>query len=119
MTGPYYDPNATLEGPLNKRVPYVIPVGYWKIIALKKDNEVDAVGFLFAQDTPATANHCWHMKSVSEIEKISGLKFFEALENLHVNDNTLSSEVGCADRLGLRYCLFELERFISALLLVK
>lgn len=99
MTGPYYDPNATLEGPLNKRVPYIIPTGYWKIISLKKGNEISTLGFLFAQDTPATANHCQHMKRISEIEKMSGLKFFEALENLHINENALFSDVGCADRL--------------------
>lgn len=98
MTGPYYDTNVIIEGPLNKRIPYVIPAGYWKIIALKQDNEIDTISFLFTQDTPLKANHCQHTKKISEIEKISGLKFFEAVENFHVNENNLFKEVGCVDR---------------------
>ena len=94
LTGPLYVKKKEIKGPFNKRINYTIPSGYWKIISFKKDIVIEAVSFVFPQEAPLNANYCQYISKVSEIEKASGLEFFNSKMNLQ--EENLLAEVGCA-----------------------
>ena len=57
--------------------------------------KIETVDFLFTQGTPLKAKLCQYMKKISEIEKVSGLKFFEAIENSNIKEGNFTHEIGC------------------------
>ena len=75
---------------------YTIPSGYWKIISLNKGSVIETVGFIFPQEAPLNANHCQYVNKVSEIEKISGLEFFN--KEIHLQEENLLAEMGCIEK---------------------
>lgn len=40
LTGPYYDKKEVIEGPDISRIKYLIPSGYWRIIAVRRGNKI-------------------------------------------------------------------------------
>ena len=96
ITGPFYNKEKPIEISLNKRVDYTIPSGYWKIISLNKGSVIETVGFIFPQEAPLNANHCQYVNKVSEIEKISGLEFFN--KEIHLQEENLLAEMGCIEK---------------------
>jgi hypothetical protein len=38
-------------------------------------------------------------EKISEIEKVSGLKFFETIEDSNIKEGNLTREIGCGDQL--------------------
>ena len=93
LTGPYYEENNVIQGPPIDRIKYVIPSGYWKIIATKSGDTIKTASFLFPQNTPPRDSHCKHLTSIPQVEKMTGLKFFDGkapLEALSLNE-----DVGC------------------------
>lgn len=93
LTGPYYEKNNILQGPLIERFNYTIPSGYWKIISIKKDGKIKTASFMFSQNVSLKGNYCKYIVSVPDIEKSTGLKFFDG-KVLHT-ESTLSKEIGC------------------------
>lgn len=96
MTGPYYDKNNRVEGPPVQRMSYVVPSGYWKIIALQeKEGKIHVACFIFSQMTPRGENYCTKMVPLARIEQATGLKFFGGAPTLE--SPTLKSDIGCGD----------------------
>lgn len=78
-----------------------VPSAYWKIVALREDDDVKVAAFYFYQDTPKRADYCDHMRPVRFIENKAGLDFFsemasEVEEELETAEPTLVSQLGCA-----------------------
>ena len=94
LTGPYYQDNKIVEGPANDRISYVVLSGYWKIISVKSENKIKSIGFIFPQDTPKNADYCNYISKISDIEKLTKLKFFD-VKNV-VQENILMKELECS-----------------------
>lgn len=92
VTGPYYTGEKMCIVP-NPRINFIIPNGYWKIISVKDGDNIKTVAFSFQQETPKHAAYCQHHSSISNIEKLSGLKFF--MKNPSLKQNSLLKELGC------------------------
>lgn len=84
MTGPLYEgklgalPGAD-EG-------HRVPTGYWKIVCVASGSQsVQAIGFIFDQDTPRASKVQDHVTTIDQIENRSRLNFLwelpEALED--------------------------------------
>ena len=77
VTGPYYGEETeelTEAGEPNK-----IPSGYWKIVAIgdrKKPKSIRAVAFIMAQNTARRDKFTDHIKTIDEVETLTGLDFF-------------------------------------------
>lgn len=93
LTGPYYHRDRHMRGPSSKRINYLIPSGYWKMISLKKENKIKTIGFMFSQETGSHASLCHHVVPIAKIEDMSGLKFFN--DPLFVEEGGLLEQVGC------------------------
>lgn len=93
LTGPYYDKNDIVQGPPIQRMNYIIPSGYWKIIAIKNGDTIKATSFMFPQNTPPRDSHCKHIATVPEIQHMTGLVFFDG--KVPVADPSLKTELGC------------------------
>jgi endonuclease G len=93
LTGPYYDKNNVVKGPHIERLNYLIPSGYWKVIAIKQGEEIKTASFVFPQNVALRDDYCKYLASVPEIERSTGLKFFddEALSQAP----SLKGEIGC------------------------
>lgn len=95
LTGPYYSKNDRVQGPPITRIAYVIPSGYWKIIALKKGKAIKTVSFILPQSAPFRESYCKYRASLSKIEHSTGLKFFK--NKTVVREQALSQEIGCTE----------------------
>lgn len=93
LTGPYYDKNNIVKGPPIERFNYVIPSGYWKVIAIKEGGEIKTASFIFPQSAPLRDGYCKYLASVPEIEQSTGLKLFDG--SALSQASTLKNEIGC------------------------
>ncbi len=93
LTGPYYDKANIIKGPPIKRLKYVIPSGYWKVIAIRNGSDIKAAGFIFPQNVPPKDNYCRYLVNIPAIEKRTGLKFFDG--KVLPQEATLKNEIGC------------------------
>ena len=96
LTGPYYDTRQPIEGPAQRRIDYIIPSGYWKIISVHNDNGRESLGFIFPQDTPRQANYCDYIRSINDIEILTHLYFFN--DNMPVQEHNLKDKIGCGTK---------------------
>lgn len=98
MTGPVYQRGMP---PLPKAdEPHRVPSGYWKIVAVQTTNGIRLAGFYMDQETPRNVRYCNQTRTVEEIEKVSGLKFFPALADAQRQamigtPSHLKSDLGC------------------------
>ena len=92
LTGPYYEDMQPMEGPQHRRIDYIIPSGYWKIIALKSSEGVQSLGFIFPQNTPKNADYCNYIRPIDNIEAITHLHFY----NDNTSENTLAEKLQCS-----------------------
>ena len=79
MTGPYYQ--DTMPALPKADESHVIPSGYWKIVVISTDGKGHITSFLFSQETPRSDQVVDHITSVDSIETITGLNFFENVED--------------------------------------
>lgn len=93
LTGPYYDRNNIIKSPPSIRIDYIIPSGYWKIIAVKDGGGIKTVSFIFSQNTPIRDHYCNHLVNILDIEKKTGLRFFDGKPTL--KDSALKEKIGC------------------------
>lgn len=93
LTGPYYDKYNTVDSPLNRRIKYMVPSGYWKVIAVKENDAIKTVSFIFPQKTPFRDNFCKYLASLSQVEKMTGLKLFG--NKIILGEDHLANKVGC------------------------
>jgi endonuclease G len=98
MTGPLYEremprlPNADEE--------HRVPSGYWKIIAIAGQQNVQAAAFVFDQDTPKSSDFCSHLSTIRDIENRIHLDFFHKLDRaeqdaLETGRPILAPVLGC------------------------
>lgn len=95
LTGPYYDAKNIIKGPFVKRINYMVPSGYWKIIAIKQGDKIKTASFMFSQNTPSRDNYCKYLVNIPKIEQSTKLKFFG--DNSFLLDGTLKNEIGCGN----------------------
>lgn len=98
MTGPVYE--RTMPQLPKADEAHRIPSGYWKIVAIESDGEIQVAAFFFDQDTPRSANICDHLTTVDEIENKTSLDFFWELDDtlegeIESGAPTLASQLGC------------------------
>ena len=79
MTGPVFQRDMPALPKADE--PHRVPSAYWKIVAVQRGSGLRLAGFYMDQETPRNARYCDQTRSVEEIEKISGLKFFPAVAN--------------------------------------
>lgn len=97
MTGPYYNEKEIVKGPSIKRIGYIVPSGYWKIIAIQEEGKIWTVAFSFSQSASRSDNYCKAIVPLSKIEESTGLKFFG---NNPVSESyILKKDIGCDDTL--------------------
>jgi len=99
LTGPYYDKNKIINGPSIERIKYIIPSGYWKIIAVKEGDSIRTASFIFSQSAPIKDSYCKYLANVSQVEQMTGLKFFNSRP--HLRETALKKEIGCALNIEL------------------
>ena len=98
LTGPLYEREfGVLPG---ADEPHIIPSGYWKVLYVPDGKiGVQAVSFIFEQETPRDADYCDHIVVLNEVEERSGLDLFPEFGSetqfFHPNAR-LHSYVGCA-----------------------
>lgn len=77
-TGPVFYPNRSVKRIGKNRV--AVPHAYYKALMVNNPNEQKAIGFLLPNENlngPLVS----YAKSIDELEKITGLNFFEALDD--------------------------------------
>jgi endonuclease G len=77
VTGPLYERSMPMLPKSDE--PHQIPSGYWKVVAIQKDDGIDVAAFIMEQETARNANYCAHRVTVDTVEQRSGLDFFAAL----------------------------------------
>jgi len=100
MTGPLYE--REMPSMPGADEPHRVPSGYWKIIAMEENGEIEVAAFLFDQDTPRRADYCEErfVTSVRTIEGKARLNFFPELtpadqDGLETGLATLLTDLGC------------------------
>ncbi len=80
MTGPLYEREMTpLPGADES---HKIPSGYWKIIVIQPDKDIDSIrtaSFIFDQETPRNDAVIDHLSTINSIETKTGLDFLRTL----------------------------------------
>ncbi len=97
MTGPLFGGDMETL-PANGAV--TIPNGYWKILAIDNEGRLETASFIMAQNLPQDADMCAQGATIDQIEKGSGLDFFNQLPNddeeaLESGPAVLMNALGC------------------------
>ncbi len=97
MTGPLFERDI---GRLPANDAVRLPSGYWKILAVKTGEKIEAAGFIMDQDLPRNAKVCDQLKTIDEIEQRSGLDFYHELPDpeetaLEAGASSLAVKLGC------------------------
>ncbi len=79
ITGPLYE-REMKELP-NADEPHYVPSGYWKIITLLQSKQLLTVAFIMDQNTLRKSPLKDHIKTVRQVEDLTGLNFFWQLPN--------------------------------------
>ena len=82
-----------MGGPI-ERIKYIVPLGYWKIIAVKEGSNIKTASFIFSQSAPIRDGYCKYLANVAQVEQITGLKFFNGKPPLR--ETALKKEIGGA-----------------------
>lgn len=99
ITGPLYEhPMGTLPAASKH---HVIPSGYWKVIVVGRTPEEGLyAAFIMQQETPRSADFCTYQVTVEQVEKRSGLTFWNSLSPdaqvaLKSKQGLLPAKIGC------------------------
>ena len=93
VTGAGFYPNKTIEKASSKNPKASIPHYYYKVFAKKEGNNYYTIGFLFDHHNGNYgSNIMTYKKTVSEVEKITGFKFFPGLPDSSVKDTIIDSK---------------------------
>ena len=80
--------------------PRRVPSGYWKVLAVETDADLEVAAFIVDQETPRSADICDHLTTIEEVQMRSGLDFFGSLDDaaemgLESGPSQLRDELGC------------------------
>lgn len=98
MTGPVYQ--RTMQSLPKADEPHQVPSGYWKIVAVQTGTGIRVAGFFMDHETPRNARYCDQIRTVADIETMTGLKFFPALADVQrrpivATSAPLKADLGC------------------------
>ena len=98
VTGPLYE--RMMQALPKADEPHRLPSGYWKIVAVEREEGIDVAAFIMDQSTPRNDDFCEHRVTVDEVEKRSSLNFFSALEDslevqIEGSPGALLGRLGC------------------------
>ncbi len=80
MTGPLYERDMPKLPGADE--PHLIPSGYWKIIVIQPDKDINSIrtaSFIFDQETPRNDAVIDHLCAINDIETKTGLDFLRTL----------------------------------------
>ena len=81
LTGPLYEKDMPPLPESSK--PHKVPSGYWKVVAIEQDGEINTAAFVFHQDASRSANFCNFATPIRDIEQRTKLDFFPHLSKSH------------------------------------
>jgi len=93
MTGPLYERNMpSLPGADEI---HVVPSGFWKIVAIKSDDDIRATAFIMDQEA-VSGDLKKYLVTIDDVEKRSGLNFFWRLPDVeeHLLESTIFNLIG-------------------------
>lgn len=98
MTGPLFERAMPPLPKTDKE--HKVPSSYWKVIAIRVGGSADAIAFYFDQDAARDAELCEHVRTVDDIERLSGLDFLYVLDDevesaIEATSSRLAAKLGC------------------------
>lgn len=100
VTGPLYE--REMPGLPNADEPHSVPSGYWKVVAIRGPDGLEAIGFAMDQDLARSADFCAAPRKIDipSLERRIGLRLFPALDPpafrlLVASANSMARRLGC------------------------
>tara|TARA_B100001094_G_C18172816_1_gene796142 strand:+ start:1159 stop:1959 length:801 start_codon:yes stop_codon:yes gene_type:complete len=94
LTGPVYE--KRLDDLPEADESHRIPSGYWKVIAILRDDMIETVSFFFDQNTPADADPCDYSVDLSLVNYKTRLDLLEDVTlNISSNGQDIKEDLGC------------------------